>query len=201
VDNSTLPSASSSSSRSVADAAEEEEEELMITTNLVAPDEVVRSLLGGEEARRELDTRVGRVVRETGVVGLAVEEVIRTLSRAVTGMVDQPEWRRSESEEVSRRKMREKDIDCNFLSTPELERWCSPRVGMQFSLACERARERDSRQRKGALVVSTRVNSIHERRQQRGRQAMGYRRSRRVDDEEGEVWMARRGEFARVGWP
>jgi UTP:GlnB (protein PII) uridylyltransferase len=91
VDNSTLPSASSSSSRSVADAAEEEEEELMITTNLVAPDEVVRSLLGGEEARRELDTRVGRVVRETGVVGLAVEEVIRTLSRAVTGMVDQPE--------------------------------------------------------------------------------------------------------------
>ncbi|KWU41825.1 hypothetical protein RHOSPDRAFT_27395 [Rhodotorula sp. JG-1b] len=86
----TLPSASSSSSRS-SSAAAAEEEEVIITTKFVAPDEVVRSLLGGEEARRELEGRVGRVVRETGVVGLAVEEVVRTLRRAVTGMSDKPE--------------------------------------------------------------------------------------------------------------
>lgn len=77
-DSSTLPS--SSSSRSAATAAMEE---LIITTKFVAPDQVVLALLGGEKARRELEGRVARVVRETGVVGLAVEEVVRTLRRAV----------------------------------------------------------------------------------------------------------------------
>lgn len=82
----TLPS-SSSFSPSSKSAAEKE----LITTKFVAPDQVVRSLLGGEEARRNLEARVGRVVRETGVVGLAVEEVVRTLRRAVTRLLDHPE--------------------------------------------------------------------------------------------------------------